>query len=255
MDRPHELIRRRPAIRHVLSGLNVDPDAIPSDLEAFSLSAAPLTDLWRKPPEADTNTAPILYTSLRYPFTSAEVSISGDWKLEWDSAGLIVFAGPPTGEQPRIPPPPPPAEQVQQQPQDDDQPPPYTPAVAPTKWVKVGYEYSNGTAHVSSTVAGTDGADWSLTALPRYQNQRDDLRVKMNRLGNTLWLYYLDQETGWRKMREITGFFWGVDDKVVRVGVYASRPASFATNPVPIAERAEALSLTLNVQFDDLLIF
>ncbi len=32
---------------------------------------------------------------------------------------------------------------------------------------------------------------------------------------------------GWKKLREVTWFFWGVEDKSVRVGVYASRPASF----------------------------
>ena len=32
---------------------------------------------------------------------------------------------------------------------------------------------------------------------------------------------------GWKKLREVTWFFWGVEDKAVRVGVYASRPANF----------------------------
>jgi hypothetical protein len=35
---------------------------------------------------------------------------------------------------------------------------------------------------------------------------------------------------GWKKMREVTWFFWGVEDKAVRVGVYASRPANFGVS-------------------------
>ena len=35
---------------------------------------------------------------------------------------------------------------------------------------------------------------------------------------------------GWKKLREVTWFFWGVDDKCVRVGVYASRPANFGVS-------------------------
>ncbi len=35
---------------------------------------------------------------------------------------------------------------------------------------------------------------------------------------------------GWKKLREVTWFFWGVEDKAVRVGVYASRPANFGVS-------------------------
>ncbi len=31
----------------------------------------------------------------------------------------------------------------------------------------------------------------------------------------------------WRKLCEVTWFFWGVEDKNVHVGVYTGRPASF----------------------------
>lgn len=31
----------------------------------------------------------------------------------------------------------------------------------------------------------------------------------------------------WKKLREVTWFFYGVEDKCVHVGVYASRPTSF----------------------------
>jgi hypothetical protein len=31
-------------------------------------------------------------------------------------------------------------------------------------------------------------------------------------------------------VREVTWFFWGVEDKAVRVGVYASRPANIGAS-------------------------
>jgi hypothetical protein len=40
-------------------------------------------------------------------------------------------------------------------------------------------------------------------------------------------VWYEDEMIGWKKIREVTWFFWGVEDKAVRVGVYASRPANF----------------------------
>lgn len=76
-------------------------------------------------------------------------------------------------------------------------------------------------------VANGDGADWSISALSPRQAARPDLRIKMERIGYALWVWYEDEVLGWKKLREVTWFFWGVDDKAVRVGVYASRPANF----------------------------
>lgn len=41
----------------------------------------------------------------------------------------------------------------------------------------------------------------------------------------------------WRKLREVTWFFWGVEDKSVHVGVYASRPANFSMESTMWAAR------------------
>lgn len=76
-------------------------------------------------------------------------------------------------------------------------------------------------------VANCEGADWSLSALPPHQQRRLALRVKIERIGYALWVWYEDEVLGWKKLREVTWFFWGVEDKAVRVGVYASRPANF----------------------------
>jgi regulation of enolase protein 1 (concanavalin A-like superfamily) len=74
--------------------------------------------------------------------------------------------------------------------------------------------------------ATSDGADWALTALPPHHARRLDLRVKIERIGYALWVWYRDEVSGWKKLREVTYFFWGVEDKAVRVGVYASRPSN-----------------------------
>jgi regulation of enolase protein 1 (concanavalin A-like superfamily) len=108
-------------------------------------------------------------------------------------------------------------------------PPAYTPPAPASKWVKVGLEFCNNACHATSVCATADGADWALTALPPHHARRLDLRVKIERIGYALWIWYEDDTSGWKKLREVTWFFWGVEDKAVRVGVYASRPANFGT--------------------------
>lgn len=245
------------------TALNIASDVVPEFMGAFTLAAPPNTDLWRKPPSRDTSTAPVLYTALRNPFIAAEVIVSADWELEWDQGGLVIFAGAPPGQtmpatspdapsvvpilldnsttssataanhnhrrrssNSRIPVPesgPPP-------PRSGSPPPAYLTPTPASKWVKVGLEFCNNACHATSVVANSEGADWSLTSLPAYHARRLDLRVKIERVGYALWLWYEDEMLGWKKLREVTWFFWGVEDKAVRVGVYASRPANFGVS-------------------------
>lgn len=115
--------------------------------------------------------------------------------------------------------------------QDDRGPPPaYIPPAPASKWVKVGLEFCNNACHATSVCATSDGADWALTALPPHHARRLDLRVKIERIGYALWVWYEDEVSGWKKLREVTWFFWGVEDKAVRVGVYASRPANIGAS-------------------------
>jgi regulation of enolase protein 1 (concanavalin A-like superfamily) len=242
--------------------LNIPDDAVPEWMGSFTLAAPPNTDLWRKPPSRDTSTAPILYTALRNPFIAAEVTVSADWALEWDQGGLVIFAGAPPGHitavaQPALdapsivelslndddsPTPSPsisepsstyttpaqtPTPSQSQSPHNRGPPPPYVQPAPAAKWAKVGLEFFNNACHASSVVANSDGADWSLSALPPHHARRLDLRVKIERVGYALWVWYEDEMLGWKKLREVTWFFWGVEDKAVRVGVYASRPANF----------------------------
>jgi regulation of enolase protein 1 (concanavalin A-like superfamily) len=237
--------------------LNIPHNGVPEWMGSFTLAASPNTDLWRKPPSRDTSTAPILYTALRNPFIAAEVTVSADWELEWDQGGLVIFAGAPPGQMVTAavplqdPPsvislslddtPSPSLSSTDTTPahspatdtptrRDRSPPPPYiTPAPA-AKWVKVGLEFCNNACHATSVVANSDGADWSLSALPAHHARRLDLRVKIERIGYALWVWYEDDVMGWKKLREVTWFFWGVEDKAVRVGVYASRPANFGVS-------------------------
>jgi len=231
-----------PVISYDFSTLNILPEDIPIDTKSFSLTAEPQTDLWRKPPGRDTSTAPILFRSLRFPFVSAEVSVCADWGLEWDQAGLVLFVGGPPGDTEPLS-------------ATNHNPPPYS-ELSTAKWVKIGLEYGSDICQVSTTVATTHGSDWSIASLPPYHSQRNDLRIKFERLGVDLWFYYEDQVLGWKKLREISGFFYGVADKAVRVGVYASRPANFEASVTPFnSARMERMDRDLTVEFEDLLIF
>src|SRR5271163_2058764 len=131
--------------------LNLPPTfELPSCMEYFTLNAPPNTHIWRKPASRDTTTAPLIFTSLRHPFVVAEVTVTADWEMEWDQAGLVIFTGPPPGEQPE----PPPTRRLHSR---HDAP-------AQCKWAKAGLEFANGTLNASSTVATSPcGADWSLS--------------------------------------------------------------------------------------------
>jgi regulation of enolase protein 1 (concanavalin A-like superfamily) len=276
------------------TALNIPNDAVPDWMGAFTLVALPNTDLWRKPPSRDTSTAPILYTALRSPFIAAEVTVTADWELEWDQGGLVIFAGAPPGQIAATAAPPNPATATSTPPNSNSSsaatnllpatsgpapmassdaapatnganvvahaargpPPAYVPPAAVSKWVKVGLEFCNNACHATSVCATSDGADWALTALSPQHARRNDLRVKIERIGDALWVWYEDSATGWKKLREVTWFFWGVEDKAVRVGVYASRPANFGTS---VYERRNGGSSSahrnLCVQFEGLEIF
>ncbi|KAF2657250.1 hypothetical protein K491DRAFT_655131 [Lophiostoma macrostomum CBS 122681] len=248
------------------TALNVPHDAVPEWMGSFTLAASPNTDLWRKPPSRDTSTAPILYTALRNPFIAAEVTVSADWELEWDQGGLVIFAGAPPGRiasttaetTSNVATSPPPTGSITSASTNPSPspagpnssaalsagqqsgavtqggprrapPPPYVAPAPASKWVKVGLEFCNNACHATSVCATSDGADWALSALPPHHARRLDLRVKIERIGYALWVWYEDEVSGWKKLREVTYFFWGVEDKAVRVGVYASRPANFGT--------------------------
>jgi hypothetical protein len=162
--------------------------------------------LWRKP-SRDTFTAPVLYTPSPPHFFRAEVTvhIRLHSAFEWDQGGLVIFAGPPPVNTPQI----------------SNSPIHHQPPAC--KWVKAGIEYYDGRTTASSVSASSDGADWSLVELPVGVNE---LKVRFERVNQALWVWF-DDGYEWKKLREVTWFFHGVEEKNVRIGVYASRPANF----------------------------
>ncbi|CAG8059970.1 unnamed protein product [Penicillium salamii] len=240
--------------------LNLPPTfELPQCMEYFSLQAGPNTDLWRKPPNGDTSTAPIVFTSLRRPFVVAEVTVSADWEMEWDQGGLVIFAG-----------------AAPQSFSDLDEPTIYRGAPQfPCKWVKAGMEFSSGTVNASSVSATADGADWCLSPLGSTDMAIHSLRIKLERVGHALWIWYQVPSalpytltpgavgSTWKKLREVTWFFYGVEDKFVHVGVYASRPTSLsrggtmwdAMHGMTLDNSLPTGSDGLVVEFDDLEIF
>ncbi|KAJ5568104.1 hypothetical protein N7450_010590 [Penicillium hetheringtonii] len=228
--------------------LNLPPAFIlPQCMEYFSLTAGPNTDLWRKPPNGDTSTAPIVFTSLRHPFVIAEVTVSADWEMEWDQGGLVIFAG-------------------------------AAPQSFSSDTAALSRQRGGPSPPVNGVSATADGADWCLSPLvqtvpgPTVQS----LRIKLERIGHALWIWYQVPSASpyalspgavgstWKKLREVTWFFYGVEDKFVHVGVYASRPTGIgrgqtmwdAMHGVPL-EGASASGLPdgLVVEFEDLEIF
>ncbi|KAK1147130.1 hypothetical protein N8T08_001869 [Aspergillus melleus] len=208
--------------------------SLPRCMEYFTLTAGPNTDLWRKPPNGDTSTAPIVFTSLRNPFVVAEVTVSADWEMEWDQGGLVIFAG--AAPQSFS------SESVPLAPETrSSHGGPLSPA-RPCKWVKAGMEFSSGTVNASSVSATADGADWCLSPLNLSEaapaSTQHSLRIKLERIGHALWIWYQVPSASpyartpsavsstWKKLREVTWFFYGVEDKFIHVGVYASRPNS-----------------------------
>ena len=248
--------------RSCFTPLNLPADFdLPPCMDYFTLTAQPNTSLWRKPPSRDTATAPILYTALRHPFVYAEVTITGEWAMEWDQAGLVIFSGQPPSPSDR----PLPNRAMSTPISSNRRHQSPTPPVI--KWVKAGIEFTGGCLNASSVCATSDGADWSLTPLrmPPIPGLTSSLRLKLERVGHALWIWYQIPtrsayvECPWTKLRDVTSFFWGVDDKVVRVGVYASRPVNLGITEWErmhgSAADAGGGERGLFVEFEDLEIF
>lgn len=246
--------------------LNVAPTfKLPDNLDYFTLTAPPNTRICRNDASRDETTAPMMLTRLSHPLVVAEVTITADFDMEWDQAGLIVFTGPPPCRTPSSPA----LRRRRLQPTEE---------VEAGKWVKAGLEFTGGGINVSSVVAtSASGGDWSLSPLLCAESLRDSyepinfsLRLKFERIGDALWIWYRNVDcpssslprtpeavyAAWRKLREVSGFFRGVELKGdVWVGCYASRPVNFVAGDdwddrFGMPESGEGPGLT--VEFEDL---
>lgn len=230
-----------------------DTASISSDMDYFTLTAQPGTKIWREAGLPDTITAPMVFTVLHEPLIIAEVTITANWELEWDQAGFVIFVG--------------------GSPRGDRQTQPYNRAPS-RRWVKAGLEFHSGILHVSSAAAIAPlGADRALARLPinnafeaQLRSGMQGGRIKIERIGDALWIWYQPGQTSyhtafrspaeasseWQKVREVAGFFWGMDRKdEVWIGCYASRPMQ-RTPTTTISRRAEDDRNGLRVEFEDL---
>ncbi len=218
--------------------------------EYFQLEAPPNTKIWRKPITHDNMSAPMILTSLQQPFLLAEVTVSVDLDVEWDQAGLVIFAGtsPTTTTAPSL------------HRRRNPSPLGGQPEQAGGKWVKASLELAAGEPGLSTVVANPScGPDWSFTpTCPCDEGQLPSLRVKLEKVDDDLWVWYRIAESSaiaseyrspgevsmdWKKAREVSGFFTDVDAKLgVTVGCYTSRP-------MPLEEDEKN---TLFAEFEDL---
>lgn len=155
----------------------------------FSIKAHPSTDIWSKPPDTQSFTAPILYQPVPLQsFKRARVAFNAQWKHKYDQGGLVIVLHNKDGSH---------------------------------KWVKAGIELAHGKPHLSA-VAKDNWADWSLLPVPSGGGAATLEMVR--EADDSLWIYLVE---GVQKspIREVT---WVFQENVQEcwVGVYAARPGT-----------------------------
>ncbi|KAK5674478.1 hypothetical protein LTS10_012866 [Elasticomyces elasticus] len=163
----------------------------------FSITAFPVTDIWRRDstPEGDVFNAPHLTTAIPISsFKSLKVTVTVPWKTQFDQGGLlIIFPEPERAEGGK----------------------------GSGRWVKGGIEFFNGSPALG--VVGTDRfSDWSLALMP--EGDQSSATFEAVKDGTTLWVYVLVNGSR-QALREIKWAFIGLhDDDELKVGVYAAKP-------------------------------
>ncbi|RPA89089.1 hypothetical protein L873DRAFT_1611696, partial [Choiromyces venosus 120613-1] len=177
----------------------------------FTLSASPITDLWRKPPNLLAANQPTLYTPIKLStFISATASFRGDWKTLYDQAGLILISPSPLPEAG------PPAVEL--------------PAGHPPAWIKSGIEFLDEMPNRGTVSAGFNAwADWSL--VPSFEPAATVRFEREGEGGSSLQIRLVeaDYKGVERKtlVREVT---WVFEEALVKadpevwVGVYVAKP-------------------------------
>lgn len=164
--------------------------AVPDTSGSFQIVSPPGTDIWDKPPSTHSFNAPIIYqTSTAGAFKSARVSISADWKDQYDQGGLVLVAKSPDT----------------------------------TRWIKTGVEFEYGVPNIS-TVAKDQWSDWSLR--PLLAESTNDATVEINIVEDgSLWVWLVGSDGKKAALREVT--WWKALDPSTQVwiGVYVAKPA------------------------------
>jgi len=168
--------------------------------ESFTITAAPSTDAWRKPPSIDRFNAPIRPHSSPFPlssFSRTRITFSAAWVETYDQGGVILTMTHPTHR---------------------------------TKWIKCGLEYYENRTFIS-TVCTDNFSDWSV--YPAEVKPHEKITVELIREskdgGYGVWVYWLklnekNEVTERLPLREIAWVFADVQDWNVEIGAYAARP-------------------------------
>ncbi|KAK3687559.1 hypothetical protein B0T22DRAFT_131867 [Podospora appendiculata] len=194
----------------------------------FTITAAPDSDIWRKPPHTDVfNAATATPPNTPSPtgplqtFVSAKASFSFDWTEQYDQAGLLLSFRPQGGSS--------------------------SSSSAPNKWIKTGVEFYNGQPMLS-TVACDRWADWSVAPLTTFAAaaetwttiliEKEVNENETNERGSSLWVYQVLDSGERVALREIC-WVYGDDDIQweLEVLAMAARPAKKATTGLEVRVR------------------
>jgi uncharacterized protein len=168
-------------------------EKIPDTSGSFEITASPGTDIWDKPPSTHSFNAPILYqTRTKGTFKSARVTITADWKDQYDQGGLaLVIKSQDRG-----------------------------------RWVKTGIEFLDGIPLVG-TVAKDEWSDWSLRPLLAETLSVEEVAIveMENAADGSLWVWLVSEAGKRLPLREVT--WWGAlpEDTEICIGPYAAKPA------------------------------
>lgn len=201
-----------------------------TNIEPFSLSSPPGTDIWRKPPSHDA------FNASTYPepspifdlksFQRAKLTFSlppANQLRQYDQAGLLLHLTKPDA------------------PENE------------SKWIKTGIEFYYGKPYVA-TVGCDAWADWSLTPMPDFTDHGGqpgatiEARREKDELGKSLWIYWVLQddkgkEIERRPLREVTWIFADEEGWNVSVSGYVCRPTRTGGDEPLNAEFVEGLEI------------
>lgn len=185
--------------------------------QPHTLTAAPKTDFWRKPPSLDTANAPTQLTRISSrSFTRARVTVRARWERLYDQGGFfIVFpSGRSSGTASR-----------------GDAGASGAVDVAGRFWMKAGMEFFHGRPNIS-VVASREWSDWSLTPLSgggpeaevTLEVEREPIDTAEGK-GSSLFVYVVrDGVRDEIPIREVT---WAFEKEgEMQVGTYAARPTA-----------------------------
>ncbi|KAK1755466.1 hypothetical protein QBC47DRAFT_380486 [Echria macrotheca] len=177
-------------------------------MSAFTLTAAPATDIWRKPPHTNIFNAPnsTPSTGPLPSFISAKATFSFPWTEQYDQAGLLLTFHSSSSSSPTS----------------------SSSSSPPEKWIKTGIEYYNKTPMLS-TVSCDRWADWSVTPLPPSSSSWTTISIEKagDEHGASLWVYLVDNDTNQKiPLREICWVYGDEDPSrwTLQVSAMAARP-------------------------------